>query len=123
MKSSSVNFEKIKKLAKIRNLSLVELNDMAGLGTRSIYHWKKNRPSDEAIKAVAQVLNVLPEELLVTEDKEATKKDHNIAWSDLGMAFGGYIPDDLKSYYKAIAEAYVMEHPEIAKKIKKKGSM
>lgn len=74
MTSSSVNFKKIKELANIRNLSLVELNDKAGLGTRSIYHWKKNKPSDEAIEAVAQVLNVLPEELLVTDDEEARKK-------------------------------------------------
>lgn len=34
-------FERIKELAKKRGLSLIEVNDKAGLGTRTIYHWKK----------------------------------------------------------------------------------
>ena len=36
-----IAFERIKELAKNKKMTLVEVNDKAGLGTRSIYHWKK----------------------------------------------------------------------------------
>ena len=48
-------FERIKELAKKHGLSLIEVNDKAGLGTRSIYHWNKTNPSTNNLKAVAAV--------------------------------------------------------------------
>lgn len=50
-------FDRIKIIAKRRGLSLVEVNDKAGLGVRTIYHWAKTDPSDNNLKAVANVLN------------------------------------------------------------------
>lgn len=50
-------FERIKKLAKKRHLTLVEVNDRANLGTRTIYHWKDKQPSNNNLAAVAKVLN------------------------------------------------------------------
>ena len=34
-------FDRIKKLARVHGLSFIEVNDKAGLGTRTIYHCKK----------------------------------------------------------------------------------
>ena len=43
-------FERIKKFAKKRGLSLIEANDKAGLRTRTIYLWKNKVPkSDQTV--------------------------------------------------------------------------
>lgn len=52
-----IAFERIKELAKNKGMSLVDVNDKAGLGTRTIYHWKTKQPSNDSLKAVAKVLN------------------------------------------------------------------
>ena len=56
--------DKIKKIASEQGLSLREVNDKAGLGTRSIYHWKNQTPSIEKVTAVANVLHVPVSELI-----------------------------------------------------------
>ena len=52
-----IAFERIKELAKKKGMSLVDVNNKAGLGTRTIYHWKTKQPSNDSLKAVAKVLN------------------------------------------------------------------
>lgn len=69
-------FERIKKLAKNRGLSLIEVNDKAGLGTRSIYHWKNKVPKSDSLTAVAKVLHTSADYLLGnTDDPSAVTKD------------------------------------------------
>lgn len=51
-----IEFERAKELAKIRKLSLREVNDKAGLGKNSIYKWKTNKPGSDALAAVAKAL-------------------------------------------------------------------
>lgn len=69
-------FERIKKLAKKRGLSLIEVNDEAGLGTRSIYHWKSKVPKSNSLTAVAKVLHTSADYLLGnTDDPSAVTKD------------------------------------------------
>lgn len=62
--------DKIKKIASKQGLSLREVNDRAGLGTRSIYHWKNQTPSIEKVTAVANVLHV-PVSELIEDDKQS----------------------------------------------------
>ena len=62
--------DKIKKIASQEGLSLREVNDRAGLGTRSIYHWKNQTPSIEKVTAVANVLHV-PVSELIEDDKQS----------------------------------------------------
>ncbi len=70
-------FERIKKLAKKRGLSLIEVNDRAGLGTRSIYHWKNKVPKSDSLIAVAEVLHTSADYLLgITDDPLAVTKDN-----------------------------------------------
>ena len=52
-----IEFERTKKLAKIRKMSLREVNDKAKLGTNTIYNWKSKKPGADALAAVAKVLN------------------------------------------------------------------
>lgn len=68
-------FELIKKLAKERGYTLTKLNDKAGLGTNSIYHWKTKTPSTDGLTKVASVLNVSVDYLLgKTDDPTASNK-------------------------------------------------
>lgn len=57
-------FGRIKILAKKRGLSLVEVNNKAGLGTRTIYHWKNKTPSINNLNSVAKVLHTTTNYLL-----------------------------------------------------------
>ena len=52
-----IEFERTKELAKKRKMSLLEVNDKAGLGRNSIYNWKNQRPGIDALNAVADVLH------------------------------------------------------------------
>ena len=71
-------FERIKKLAKERGLSLTKLNDKANLGTNSIYHWKTKTPSTESLTKVADVLDVSVDYLL-GNDIEKTESNSTLS--------------------------------------------
>lgn len=68
-------FERIKKLAKERGYSLTKLNDQAGLGTNSIYHWKTKTPGTDNLQKVANVLGVSVDYLLGNESEKRTDKN------------------------------------------------
>ena len=71
-----IAFERIKELAKKKKMSLVEVNDKAGLGTRSIYHWNKTQPSNDKLAAVAKVLGTTTDYLNgLTDDPSLHSED------------------------------------------------
>ena len=115
-------FERIKELSKKHGLSLIEVNDKAGLGTRSIYHWNKTNPSTNNLKAVADVLHTTTDYLTGKTDDPSmpAKKEHKInqdpTFADLGMPYGGKIPEDLKDTYVDLAKSYFKRHPEMLNK-------
>ena len=88
--------DKIKELAKRKGLSLVELNDKAGLGKNVIYSWKHKTPTIENIKKVADVLDVSTDYIL---GKESNK--HSVDLDDDDVIFtykGRQIPkEDLET--------------------------
>lgn len=61
-------FDRIKKLARVHGLSFIEVNDKAGLGTRTIYHWKKQVPKSDSLTAVAKILHTSADYLLGNTD-------------------------------------------------------
>ncbi|WP_165207230.1 helix-turn-helix domain-containing protein [Weissella sagaensis] len=84
-------FERIKEISKSKGYSLTKLNDMAGLGTNSIYHWRNKTPSTDSLQKVADVLGVSVDYLLGnTDDMHANKSnepmDLDKALSEEGMA-------------------------------------
>ena len=84
-------FERIKILAKKRGLSLVELNDKAGLGTRTIYHWKNKTPSIDNLKAVAKVLHTTTSYLFGEDEPKHETIDID---DDVPLAYRGkHIPE------------------------------
>ncbi|HCN26597.1 XRE family transcriptional regulator [Weissella confusa] len=98
-------FERIKELAKKRGYSLTRLNNEAGLGTNSIYHWRTKSPSTASLKKVADVLGVSVDYLLGnTDEMHSNKRDDNVpidldkALSEEGMAMfdGQPLSDEYK---------------------------
>lgn len=57
-------YETIKKLAKQEGMSLLEVNEKAGLGKMSIYNLKDKTPSIKALKSIAEVLNTNVNDLI-----------------------------------------------------------
>ena len=98
-------FERIKELANKRGYSLTRLNNEAGLGTNSIYHWRTKSPSTASLKKVADVLGVSVDYLLGnTDEMHSNKRDDNVpidldkALSEEGMAMfdGQPLSDEYK---------------------------
>lgn len=61
-------FDNIKIIAKQHGLTLGEINEKAGLGTRTIYRWSTNEPTLANLTKVAKVLHVSVNELLDTKN-------------------------------------------------------
>jgi transcriptional regulator with XRE-family HTH domain len=88
-------FELIKQLARKRGYSLTKLNDQAGLGTNSIYHWKNTTPSTDSLAKVAKVLGVSVDYLL-GKDSSSAKPKIDLADDDSFIALyeGKPVSDD-----------------------------
>lgn len=115
--------ERIKKLAKERGLSLQQAAEKAGIGINSIYRWDKVTPSSNSLEKVANILHTTTDYLLgrtddptIPNSNENNINSNTLTWLDLDMPYGGSVPDELKDYYKAMAEQYIKQHPEILKK-------
>ncbi|APS42211.1 Phage transcriptional regulator, Cro/CI family [Weissella jogaejeotgali] len=102
-------FERIKKAAKERGISLTALSVKSGLGEKTIYKWKEKEPSANRIKAVADVLGVSVDYLLGnTDDMHANKKDESTV--DLIAAHWGIDLDNLSKEEKAIVMARARDY-------------
>lgn len=108
-------FERIKKTAKERGISLTALSVKSGLGEKTIYKWKEKEPSANRIKAVADVLGVSVDYLLGnTDDMHANKKStdnepvdikkvaENDAWDDYLSSDGRPLTEHDKKLLRAI---------------------
>ena len=105
--------DRIKELAKRRGLSLVEVNDKAGLGKMSIYHWKTRKPTAENLQKVADVLGVTTDYLLGKTASNEKGFDHQPKkYQDLDdentvMLYGGQaLTDDELAVIKSVLTAY-----------------
>lgn len=69
--------ETIKQLCKNKGISIATLEQELGFSYRSVYHWDKNRPSIDKVKAVAEYLGVSIDYLVgnVKEYEEERKNE------------------------------------------------
>lgn len=92
-------FERIKKVADLRKLSIDSINDKAGLSNKAIYGWKKSTPKADNLQKVADVLDVSTDYLLGRTNQmnsyDSKSKTTEITDDTLLMAFDGKpIPDE-----------------------------
>lgn len=117
----SVLYSRIADLAMQKKMSLAELERKLGFSNGIISTWKKSNPSIDKVEKVANLFNTTTDYLLGRTDNPSipdfsTLSDDTLTWLDLDMPYGGSVPDELKDYYKALAEQYIKQHPEILKK-------
>lgn len=65
--------ENVARLAKERNVSLLEVEREAGLVERSTYRWNRQAPSIDKVCKVAKVLGVTVDELVKDVDFRSTR--------------------------------------------------
>lgn len=65
-------FDRTKKIADSRGMSLQDVAKQTGLGINSIYAWKNRDPSTTRLNAVAKVLKVPVSELLDSNSADST---------------------------------------------------
>lgn len=68
--------DNIKKFAKDQGLSLLDVNDKAGLGSYSIYNWRKKTPTIENLNKVANVLHVSVDDLLDNKKEQVNSQNN-----------------------------------------------
>ena len=86
-----LKFERTKELAKKRKMSLLEVNDKAELGKRSIYNWKSRKPGIMALSAVAKVLHTSTDYLSgITDDPIPHVQKSIHLEDDLNFVYRGY---------------------------------
>lgn len=99
-------FERVKKTSRDRGLSLLSLNDKAGLGKNAIYKWKTQKPSTDNLKKVANVLNVSVDYLLGNSDESGDPTEKPIVdlnKDDSILTFDGKpIPDEDKEIIRRL---------------------
>lgn len=76
-KLDMTTFDRIKELAKKRKLTLSQVNELAGIGTNSIYRWKTQSPTVNNLKKVAKVLNTSTDYLLGNTNNQSPIKEED----------------------------------------------
>lgn len=73
-------FERTKKVAAKRGMSLQEVAKKSGLGINSIYRWKERNPTTTNLEKVANTLNVSVAFLLGQTDSSINRKPYNLTF-------------------------------------------
>lgn len=114
-------YEKIKELAKQKNISIRQIEENLNWGNGVIRRWKKAKPSYDKLEAVADYFHVSVDYLLGREDSDGSAKpkpvdlkkvisekkptswdDPRINWNEWVSFDGEPISDDVKKMLFAI---------------------
>lgn len=112
-------YEKIKELAKQKNISIRQIEENLNWGNGVIGRWKKAKPSYDKLEAIADYFNVTVDYLLGREELKKTNKpvdlkkvisekkptswdDPRIDWNEWVSFDGEPISDDVKKMLFAI---------------------
>lgn len=100
-------FDRVKKAADIKGLSIQKVAIKAGLGINSIYSWKERDPSLSRVEKVAKVLDVTPNYLLGREDHSSNAPVDLL--DGVRMYKGHPLDDKEKSMIEALLDSYRKE--------------
>lgn len=108
-------FDRIKKLSDKRKISLQKVAEDNNFSSNLIYRWKKSNPKGKDLVKIADYFNVSTDYLLGRTDNPKEPEDSKLTWQDLGMPYGGDVPDEFKTMVDSLAEGYFKSHPELRK--------
>lgn len=109
-------------LRESQNYSKTRLAKMIGVSLSTYANWEYgyNEPDMDTLGKIANIFDTTIDYLTGrTDDPEPNTSNLNdtaLTWADLGMPYGGKIPDDLKETYADIARGYFKRHPEMLNK-------
>lgn len=106
---------RIKDARSAKHYTQKDLARLINVKPTTVSGWElgRNEPSIDTLKNIANKLDVSFDYLAGVSDKE---KDSKLTWADLGMPYGGEVPEELKQTYADLAESYFKRHPEAMKK-------
>jgi len=110
---------RLKRLREEKGWSKTKLAGRIGVSLSTYANWEYGiaEPDIETIKKICQQLDVSSDVLLnLSINNEIQQDDTALTWTDLGMPYGGKIPDELKQTYADLAESYFKRHPEMLNK-------
>lgn len=116
-------FETIKILAKKQGMTLLQVNDRAGLGKYSIYNWKTKTPKIDSIKKVADVLNTNVNDLINYSSDKSKNATNSNASQVVNVYPFGTNPSKIKDPNEVISSSginYQVRVPIISSKIDSK---
>ena len=111
--------ERIKSARNNMHYTQKDLAELMNVKSTTVAGWElgRNEPSIDTLKKLATKLGVSFDYLAGVEDKNKIRSsDTALTWADLGMPYGGKIPDELKQTYADLAESYFKRHPEMLNK-------
>lgn len=88
------------------------------LTTYANYEYGSREPDINTITAISNLFNTSTDYLMGKTDQHNSSTDGKdsdtaLTWTDLGMPYGGKIPEDLKQTYADLAKSYFKRHPEM----------
>lgn len=109
--------DRIKQRAKSFDMNLQDVAQETGISQNTIYSWRIKTPRSDKLKQVAELLHTTTDYLNgLTDNPDIPKEqNHKLTWKDLGMPYGGDVPDDFKNMVDSLAEGYFKNHPELRK--------
>ena len=111
--------ERIKSARNNMHYTQKDLAELMNVKSTTVSGWElgRNEPSIDTLKKLANKLGVSFDYLAGVEYKNKSRSsDTALTWADLGMPYGGKIPDELKQTYADLAESYFKRHPEMLNK-------
>lgn len=116
MNNKEIMSKNIKYYLDQTNLNVKDFAKQLGFKYTTVLDWVngKTYPRIDKIEKMASYFGIQKADLVEEhKDKSAEK---TITWTDLGMPFGGAIPEELRETYADIAKSYVKRHPEFLNK-------
>lgn len=103
--------QKIINYREAQDMTQAELADKSGIERTALNKIEKGtrKVSSDELKAIALALNISADTLLDLNSSELT-------WADLGMPYGGTMPQELKETYADLAKSFFKRHPEYLNK-------
>jgi transcriptional regulator with XRE-family HTH domain len=102
-------YDRIKELAEKRKMTVSEVENALGMGTNSLYAWRKKIPNGASLEKAADYFGVTVDYLLGREDIP-TPSDEDLAdMIERSTHFDGKeYPDEVKQGMKDVLRAYLM---------------
>lgn len=117
MNNKEIMSKNIKFYLNRKNLNVKDFAKQLGFKYTTVLDWVNGNtyPRIDKIEKMAKYFGVSKADL-VEEHKENKEDNTAVTWTDLGMPYGGTMPQELKETYADLAKSFFRRHPEYLNK-------